>query len=765
MHTGTSADSVMPPLGLLWKHTAGNIVTTSPTVSNGVVYSGSDDNNVYALDVATGALKWKYTTGNGVYSSPAVSNGVVYVGSWDDNVYALDAVTGTLKWKYTTGNRVYSSPAVSNGVVYVGSYDDNVYALDAVTGTLKWKYTTGNGVYSSPAVSNGVVYVGSYDDNVYALDAVTGTLKWKYTTGDIVYSSPAVSNGVVYVGSVDQNIYALDAVTGTKIWSTAGDTVYSSPAVSGGVVYVGSNPVYALNASTGTKIWSYTTPTGGSFTEYYSTPAVSGGVVYVGSYDDNVYALDAATGVLKWNYTTGRSIYGTSPAVSDGVVYVTSDNVYALRSIPTGSISGMKFNDTNFNTIKDPGEPGLNDWAITLSNQSGIIATQLTSGNGNYNFTNLPPDNYTVAEVIQPGWLQVHPQCGPGPSLTGSCTYTINLTGENIADKDFGNFLMGKISGTKFNDINGNGIKDPGEPGLPNWTINLRLGNVTYSTVTDSNGDYNFSGVLVGIYNISEILQPGWIQTAPVSVTHTVTILASGVNATLQDFGNFKLGEIHGTKFEDLNANGIKDQGEAGLQGWKININGIDTITNTIVNKTTTTDINGDYNFTGLTNGTYTITEVAQNNWIQSAPATGKYTVIITSGAVITKQDFGNFHKGKITGGGWISIKGDPKATFGIVGQYQDSKTAQGNVEYQDHKANLNIKSIQISTVATTLDNNKGAITGLAHVNGTGSYPFVVYVEDNGEPGKGIDVFNISLPTYPYSNGGILNGGNIQIHN
>ena len=122
------------------------------------------------------------------------------------------------------------------------------------------------------------------------------------------------------------------------------------------------------------------------------------------------------------------------------------------------------------------------------------------------------------------------------------------------------------------------------------------------------------------------------------------------------------------------------------------------------------------------------------------------------------------FHKGKITGGGWITITGDPKATFGIEGQYQGSKSAQGNVEYHDHEANLNIKSIQINTVTTTLDNKKGVITGLAQVNDVGSYPFVAYVEDNGEPGKGIDVFKISLPTYPYSNEATLAGGNIQIH-
>jgi outer membrane protein assembly factor BamB len=118
--------------------------------------------------VANLGVKWSYSAVAEVCSSPAVVNGVVYVGSDDYNVYALNASTGTLLWSYTAGNQVKSSPAVANGVVYVGSYDQNVYALNASTGAKLWSYTTGGEVNSSPAVANGVVYVGSYDGNVYA---------------------------------------------------------------------------------------------------------------------------------------------------------------------------------------------------------------------------------------------------------------------------------------------------------------------------------------------------------------------------------------------------------------------------------------------------------------------------------------------------------------------------------------------------------------------------------------------------------------------
>jgi outer membrane protein assembly factor BamB len=63
-----------------------------------------------------------------------VANGVVYVGSFDGNVYALNASTGAELWSFPTGSYVTSSPAVANGVVYVGSNNNNVYAFSLAGG-------------------------------------------------------------------------------------------------------------------------------------------------------------------------------------------------------------------------------------------------------------------------------------------------------------------------------------------------------------------------------------------------------------------------------------------------------------------------------------------------------------------------------------------------------------------------------------------------------------------------------------------------------
>ncbi len=342
-HTGYSTSWAPSTNRTLWNYPTSGAVESSPAVSDGMVFVGSYDNTVYALNYSTGELAWTYTTGGAVASSPAVSDGMVFVGSYDNSVYALSATTGALIWSYPTNDWVVSSPAVADGKVFVGSYDTKIYAFDAFTGAFIWSYPTGDYVRSSPAVADGKVFVGSFDSKVYALDASMGTHLWNYPTGGAVYSSPAYSYvfGMVYVGSLDGNVYALDASTGEEQWSYfTGQNVVSSPAVAYDNVYVGSyyedGKVCALDAYNGDLVWVRTT---GNHS-VVSSPAVASGKVYVGSNDwtgkggeviGKVCALDAWTGEPVWNYTTG-GIMTSSPAVADGNVYVGSGDtkVYAF---------------------------------------------------------------------------------------------------------------------------------------------------------------------------------------------------------------------------------------------------------------------------------------------------------------------------------------------------------------------------------------------------------------------------------------------------
>jgi len=230
---------------LKWTTNTNGSYFQAPTVVNGLVYAGGEgtSDSLFALNASTGAVVWTYVADSGISSSsPAVSNGMVYFGTTGGLVYGLNAATGAKIWSYTTGTQVEATPSVFNGLVYIGSDDDNFYALAASTGNLVWKYATGGPIYSSAAVSNNLVYVGSADDNVYAFNATSGALQWTYTTGGAVGGGVTVANGVVYADSYDNRLYALAASYGGVLWSyTAGDIYYnSSPVVVNGTVYVGN---------------------------------------------------------------------------------------------------------------------------------------------------------------------------------------------------------------------------------------------------------------------------------------------------------------------------------------------------------------------------------------------------------------------------------------------------------------------------------------------------------------------------------------------
>ena len=112
---------------------------------------------------------------------------------------------------------------------------------------------------------------------------------------------------------------------------------------------------------------------------------------------------------------------------------------------------------------------------------------------------------------------------------------------------------------------------------------------------------------------------------------------------------------------------------------------------------------------------------------------------------------------GKVTGGGWIT--GD-KHSFGFTAQYRiGDLEPKGNVNYQDKAAGITIRSTAISYVSVT--GTRATIGGTATVNGAEG-PFKVIVDDLGEPGRS-DTFSIEAGGY--SAAGVLNGGNIQIHN
>jgi outer membrane protein assembly factor BamB len=205
----------------VWTGTAGGPVTSSPAVADGRVYVGVGA-SVEAFPAAgcgqaTCSPMWTTATGGPtVTSSPAVANHVLYAGSDDHKLYAMNGATGAVQWTATTGDVVQSSPAVAYGMVFVGSFDHSLYVFDAAgCGRAScqplWKGTTGGVIFGSPSVANGLVFVVSNDGKVQAFDAsgcghATCSSLWNLPApGE---ASPPVVDSQVFASGQDGNLYA-----------------------------------------------------------------------------------------------------------------------------------------------------------------------------------------------------------------------------------------------------------------------------------------------------------------------------------------------------------------------------------------------------------------------------------------------------------------------------------------------------------------------------------------------------------------------------
>jgi eukaryotic-like serine/threonine-protein kinase len=367
----TAGPATLPELK--WKFKTGGPVFSSPAVVGGVVFIGSLDTNLYALDAESGVEKWRVTTGGPIRSSPAVVDGSVYCYSRDGFVYALMAAAGHEIWRCKIAELAQtrsfddyeyfdSSPTWVDGMIYIGSGDKNLYAINAQNGQVAWTFLAKSKISSPPAVAEGVAYFGVTDGNFYAVDTATGTNLWSFKTrgnpnngypkGDVLHA-PVVLDGVVYFGSRDSAVYALDAATGKQKWRRdimgGNNWAANSPAVHKGMglLFIGSSitgALVALETSTGRQKWQFNTYSG---LAEYSSPAIADGIAYIGIgsvqvavtapalpkvVPGYVQAVDLATQKEKWRLRFDGQVW-SSPAVVDGSIYFgcLDGYVYSLK--------------------------------------------------------------------------------------------------------------------------------------------------------------------------------------------------------------------------------------------------------------------------------------------------------------------------------------------------------------------------------------------------------------------------------------------------
>ncbi len=380
-----------------------------------------------------------------------------------------------------------------------------------------------------------------------------------------------------------------------------------------------------------------------NFTGSYSFTNLAPGTYTIsetqpGGYKDGIDSL--GTGIITSTNPENDTFVVTLEAGDRGINY-------NFGELIPGSISGTTYFDTNDSGEKDTtetGRPGVTVtlWDLGIDGMVGggddvVLGTQVTDSNGFYYFGDLDPGTYAVGvdnPSEQPRESNLGSLGGNNTATNGYITTIMVDAGDNGINYNFGypndstqtNFIN-TLSGTVYEDDNNNGVLDAGESGIAEVTLELYQGGMLVdTTTTDANGNYTFTNVAEGSYEIREIQPPTYLDgmdsylpgtdqwdSAPTvnndSITGTFTANPdNGLDITGNNFGELSPGSLSGSVYRDLNNNGIKDPGESGFSGINITLTGSNDfgpITPIVVQ----TDVNGNYSFDNLRPGTYTITE------------------------------------------------------------------------------------------------------------------------------------------------------------
>ena len=322
--TDRSSTTIKP----LWTFKCEDEIRGSAVFENGVVYIGSYDNNLYAVNAGNGQFIWKYPANGGIVGRPVLSDGNLYFGSEDNSLYVISSRTGRIVSSFQTQGPIRSSPRIAEGHIFFGSDDGFLYAINQTSTRSSWRFEVGEPVRSTPAASQDAIFFGTEGGEFLSVD-FRGQARWRFRAKRAVTSSPVVTQGTVYFASLDSSVYALDIRSGWMLWRFRMEKgSVSSPCRAENMLFVGSadGNIYCLDAGNAKEIWHFKTGH-----QVSGSPAIYRDSVYCGSADGNIYCLEYRTGRLRWRFTTGGPITGT-PVIVDDVLYIGSADhlLYAL---------------------------------------------------------------------------------------------------------------------------------------------------------------------------------------------------------------------------------------------------------------------------------------------------------------------------------------------------------------------------------------------------------------------------------------------------
>lgn len=335
--------------------------------------------------------------------------------------------------------------------------------------------------------------------------------------------------------------------------------------------------------------------------EIYSTSGNVAPPEFTDTWDCGIAPCYTIVPATEWNisdvWVDGVSVY------DDLIWYLNGSAQYCFTPLTcshelTAAFEGPSTRISGYKLDYETGL-GIPGWTMILSDEGGEIASTETDTEGFYQFIDLEYATYSVTEDLEAGYVNITPLI-QGDLVISSDNPVIDEV--NFINKK----LLGNISGYKL---------DPEGTGLPGWVMILsnETAEVT-DTLTNESGYYCFTGLPVGIYMVTEELQPGYTNITPLSQEDLVIDLEQ-LDITNVNFINKGIGEISGYKLDDLGNP---------LAGWDINL--YDEIGLIRVYKTGT---DGFYKFQNLTFGSYKVNETSQSGWYLIDPTEGFYDIII----------------------------------------------------------------------------------------------------------------------------------------
>lgn len=174
---------------------AGGAIWGAPIFASGKVYLASLDGNVYAVDGVTGEEIWRYEAGHPIVSL-SLLGGVLITSGFENEVVALDPASGSEKWTLATTNWVWTHASGDADDVYLADFDGNLYDVNLDTGSVRWKFDVGHGaIRAGPVLANGTIVVGTDSGWLVGVDVAGSSKRWEKDIGTSVHADLVVNDG------------------------------------------------------------------------------------------------------------------------------------------------------------------------------------------------------------------------------------------------------------------------------------------------------------------------------------------------------------------------------------------------------------------------------------------------------------------------------------------------------------------------------------------------------------------------------------------